>query len=184
MGKIFITSDLHFCHNKEFLYGPRNFSNIDEMNCTVFTLYNKIISPEDEVYILGDLMLNDNEEGLRLIEQLNGRIHVAIGNHDTDSRIELYKTCSNIVDIQWAYRLKYKGYRFFLTHYPTLCGNWDDGRTLREKIINLCGHVHTQDPFYHWDAGAIFHCELDTNACFPWYLDNIIYRMEERYKNG
>lgn len=30
MGKIFLTSDLHFGHQREFLYGPRGFNTIQE----------------------------------------------------------------------------------------------------------------------------------------------------------
>ena len=29
---IFVTSDLHFNHDKEFLYGPRNCLSVEEMN--------------------------------------------------------------------------------------------------------------------------------------------------------
>lgn len=32
MGNIWLTSDFHFCHNKEFLYAPRNFNGVWEMN--------------------------------------------------------------------------------------------------------------------------------------------------------
>ena len=30
MGKIWIISDLHFCHNKDFIYGKRGFNSIAE----------------------------------------------------------------------------------------------------------------------------------------------------------
>lgn len=181
MSKIWITSDLHFNHNKEFLYEPRNFNGIWEMNSAVVDLHNELVEPNDDVYILGDLMLNDNESGIKYIKQLNGNLHVAIGNHDTDTRIQLYKECYNIVEVEYAYRLKYNGYRFFLTHYPTLCNNWDDGKRLKEKIINICGHTHTKDPFVDWSKGAIFHCELDTNHCMPWLLDDIIEELKKKY---
>ena len=29
---IYLTSDWHFCHNQPFLYEPRGFKNIEEMN--------------------------------------------------------------------------------------------------------------------------------------------------------
>ena len=44
---IYITSDFHFCHNKEFLYKPRGFSSIEEMNIVLVENYNNIITPED-----------------------------------------------------------------------------------------------------------------------------------------
>ena len=30
--KVWLTSDLHLCHDKEFIWGPRGFKNVDEMN--------------------------------------------------------------------------------------------------------------------------------------------------------
>ena len=51
---IWFTSDLHFNHDKEFLYKPRGFHNVIEMNESIIEVYNKFISKDDIVYILGD----------------------------------------------------------------------------------------------------------------------------------
>ena len=182
MGNIWLTSDYHFCHQKEFLYQPRGFNNVWEMNSAIVTLHNELVQPEDDVYVLGDLMLNDNEQGLKCIKQLKGNLHIVIGNHDTEERIKLYNECHNVVEVEYAYRLKYKKYHFFLTHYPTLCSNWGDGKGLKQKTINICGHTHTKDPFIDWSKGVIFHCEMDTNYCNPWLLDNIIKKLKEKYE--
>ena len=32
MNKIWLTSDLHFCHNRDFIYEPRGFASVHEMN--------------------------------------------------------------------------------------------------------------------------------------------------------
>ena len=32
MDNVWITSDTHFCHSKPFLYEPRGFSSVEEMN--------------------------------------------------------------------------------------------------------------------------------------------------------
>jgi calcineurin-like phosphoesterase family protein len=64
VSKIFITSDLHFGHDRGFLYEPRGFSNIESHDETVIQNWNSVVEPEDEVYILGDLMLNDNSHGI------------------------------------------------------------------------------------------------------------------------
>ena len=61
---IFVTSDLHFCHDRDFLYEPRGFKSVHEMNEAIVKNWNSIIQPEDDVYVLGDLMLNDNDRGL------------------------------------------------------------------------------------------------------------------------
>lgn len=179
---IYITSDLHLGHNKDFLFGPRGFSNIDEHDKAIVENWNSLILPEDDVYVLGDLMLNDNEKGISLIKQLNGNLHVILGNHDTDARIALYKQCENIVETVFAARLKYKKYCLFLTHYPCLCGNnGEDDKPLYYKAINLCGHSHTKERWQDWDKGLIYHCELDAHENRPVLLDTVIDEVHERY---
>ena len=71
--KIFVTSDLHFCHDRAFVYEPRGFSNVEEMNQAIVERWNAVVQPEDIVYVLGDIMLNNNEEGIRLFNSLNVR---------------------------------------------------------------------------------------------------------------
>lgn len=183
MGEIYITSDLHFCHAQPFLYEPRGFENVDQMNAAIIKRWNSLVEPCDEVYVLGDLMLNNTEEGLEYFKLLNGSKHIIIGNHDTDKRIELYKELPNTIVEGFAARIKYYGYNFYLTHYPTLVSNFDCEEPLKKQLINLCGHSHTQ----HWDAdidkGLIFHCELDTNDCYPWNIEDIIYKLRD-YKES
>lgn len=73
-------------------------------------------------------MLNDNEHGLECLKKLNGKIHLILGNHDTDNRAILYEECSNIVEICFAKELKIGKYYFWLCHYPTITANYDDDK--------------------------------------------------------
>ena len=100
MGRIFITSDTHFGHDREFLYGPRGFSNIDDHDKAVIQNWNSVVQPDDTVYHLGDVMLNDNDHGMECLRQLNGTIIIVPGNHDTDTRLALYATLPNVKVIQ------------------------------------------------------------------------------------
>ena len=47
---IWFTSDLHLSHNKEFLYKPRGFSSVEEMNETIIENWNSLVSWDDEVW--------------------------------------------------------------------------------------------------------------------------------------
>lgn len=58
---IYLTSDLHFCHDKDFIYGARGFDSVDDMNAAIIENWNALINDDDEVYVLGDLMLKDIE---------------------------------------------------------------------------------------------------------------------------
>lgn len=174
MNKIFVTSDTHFGHNKEFLYEPRGFNSIQEHDEKIIENWNRIIDIYDDVYHLGDVMLGDNEHGLECLKRLKGRVHIILGNHDTDSRVKLYRSSWNVVEVDKAITLKWKGFRFHLTHYPTITSNHDDDKPVEKKIINLCGHTHTQHSFKDWDIAPIYHAELDAHSCYPVSLDEII----------
>lgn len=184
MGKIWVTSDLHLCHDRQFIYRARGFNSVHEMNKTIVENWNSLVEPEDDVYLLGDVMLNDAVEGKRLFEQLNGHIHLIIGNHDTDTKVNLLMDCPNLVSFNNIEIVRYKGCRLYMSHYPTLVGNYDDGRSLRRGLLNLCGHTHVINPFADWDKGRIYHCELDAHDCKPVLLDEILEKCEERLKNG
>ena len=67
MSQIYFTSDLHFCHDRGFIYEPRGFNNIEEMNNIIIENWNNILTNKEKVLIIGDLMINNNEYGLNLI---------------------------------------------------------------------------------------------------------------------
>jgi len=183
MSDIWITSDLHLFHNKPFIYEPRGFNSVYEMNNAILYNWNSVVEPDDHVYCLGDLMLNNNEEGIRLIKQLKGNIHVVRGNHDSDVRMNLYNTCYNIVEITEGQFFQYNQYHFYLSHYPCLTSNYDDDKPLKAKIINLCGHRHDKNKFCDMDKGIIFHVELDTNNMHLWLIDDIINEIKKYYNS-
>ena len=176
MNKIFFTSDFHFCHNKPFIYEPRGFKSVHEMNEQIIKNFNEVMDWEDDLYILGDCFLNNNEEGMSYMRRLPGMKHIIWGNHCTIARQELMQLegfdCLGYSDV-----LKYKGYHFYLSHYPTLTANYyDDDKPLKRKVINLCGHTHTKDKFQdiNMHIGLIYHVELDAHNCYPVLLDDII----------
>lgn len=183
---IYFTSDLHFNHNKEFIYAARGFLTVQEMNDTIVSKWNSVVQPDDTVYVLGDLGLGGGgEEALsslkQYIERLNGTIQLIYGNHDTISRAAMYVTCKNIASNScYATILQYQGFHFYLSHYPTLCGNYSDGKSLKTKFINLCGHTHTTDPFCDWDKGIIYHVECDAHDCYPVSMVQILEDIKER----
>lgn len=176
---IYFTSDWHFCHDKEFVYVPRGFSSIEQMNKAIVNNHNSVVNTDDDVYVLGDLMLNNNEQALEYIKQLNGNLHIIRGNHDTDERLKLYLNLNNVVEISEAKHFKYNKYHFFLCHYPCLTSNMDIDKPLRARLINLCGHSHTTNKFNDFDKGLIYHVEMDAHDCYPVNIDQIIEEIRE-----
>ena len=186
MSKIFVTSDTHFGHDREFLWGPRGFANYLDHDEYIIKQWNSVVGPDDIVYHLGDVMLGDNEYGMNCLRQLNGIIYIIPGNHDTSTRIKLYKTLENIHVLESgipgleaaAATLKYKKYNFYLSHHPTMTSNLEKAPYLRMHLINLFGHTHQQKRFYE-DMPYMFHVGMDSNNCTPVLLDDAIEMMKE-----
>ena len=174
----FITSDTHFCHNKDFLYTPRGYSSIEEHNEGIIQNWNSVVNKEDYVYHLGDIILTDIDAGIECVKRLNGHIFLYRGNHDTDNKIaRLCKECKNIDFTEefpvYASMLQVGKKHFYLSHYPTMTANIDDDKKPWHRVYNLCGHTHTQDKWLHWQFG-IYHVELDAHNCYPVAIEDIV----------
>ena len=48
-GKIFLTSDTHFGHDREFLWGPRGFRSSIEHDEAVIANWNSVVGEDDDV---------------------------------------------------------------------------------------------------------------------------------------
>lgn len=181
---IYLTSDLHFNHNREFIWKARGFTSVQEMNEEIIKRHNALVRPDDDVYILGDSSLGGGDEQIlaankALIEQLNGKLHIIRGNHDTDRRVAMYKNCKNVVGpILYADMIHYKGYHFYLSHFPTLTGNLEK-ESLKQCTCNLFGHTH-QTTNFHMDMPYLYHVGVDSHDCKPVLLDDIIKEMEAK----
>lgn len=182
---IYFTSDTHFCHNKPFLYEPRGFKSIEEHDETIVRNWNSIVKPEDEVYHLGDVMLIDSEKGIKYLKNLNGKIHLILGNHCTNTKIELYKQCPNIVSIDYAKEIKIGKNYFWLCHYPTITANYDDNKPWAKHLINIYGHTHQTEKFYRIketsEINPYMYCVcLDAHNNRPVSIDEILLDIKTK----
>ena len=172
MNNIYFSSDTHFGHDRLFVFGERGFETIQEMNEAIVRNFNSVVDDDDDLYLLGDCVLGDLETGLAMLRQLKGRIHIILGNHDTDRRVAAYEQMENVVEVVLAKKIKYKKYHFYLSHYPTLTGNLE-AESLRQVAINLFGHTHQKTNFYN-DIPYMYHVGVDSHNCMPVLLDDII----------
>ena len=179
---IFLTSDLHFGHDREFLWGPRGFQSSKEHDEAIIANWNSVVEPMDDVYVLGDIMLGDNEWGKSCMERLEGRIYLIRGNHDTDKRWYEEYPYIHTVEAQygWAHMLHYRKYHFLMTHFPTLTGNLEK-ESLHQMTLNLFGHTHSKEKFFE-DRPYMYNVSIDANDNTPVLLDNIIERMKNKVK--
>jgi calcineurin-like phosphoesterase family protein len=113
----YLISDLHLDHENIIRYCARPFSGIDEMNRILVDNWNRIVSPNDTVYFLGDMSYGrDSHSSSFWLKKLNGKIIFIRGNHDRG----LEETSDHQI-------LEHDMYRFLLVHDPNkLPIKWDD----------------------------------------------------------
>ena len=140
--KVWLMSDLHLGHDRDFVWAKRGFSNVQEHNETLIRNIKQCVGENDEFFILGDLTLGDLDAAALLLRQIPGHVHVILGNHDTERRIEFYESLG--WDVQFATRIRWKKYHFYLSHYPTDCANPGEDY-LSLATINIYGHTHQSD---------------------------------------
>ena len=175
---IYFTSDLHFNHDQPFIYEARGYNNVEEMNLAQIWRFNRTVQPNDECWILGDLIMGELAEGKRYLRELQGKIHVVIENHDSAKRVSFYQ------DLGWdchpAAYWKYNKYQFYLSHFPAYCYNLYDGdKGLKNILINLHGHTHSVEKFF---AGLypMYHVGIDAHR-YPISIEQIITDIKEAY---
>ena len=183
MGKIYFTSDLHLGHDKEFIYKDRGFNSIEEHDAAIIERWNDVITSEDDVYILGDLMMNDQDKGVENLCKLKGRIHFITGNHDTNTKIRKYVNDCHFIQEGYSNVFKYGKYHFYLSHYPTLTAYFDDKSSIKNHIINLHGHTHSLAKFEFIDNPFVYNVALDSHDFLPVSIDQVIEDIKTQYKS-
>lgn len=172
---IYLTSDLHLSHDRDFVWFERGFASVDQMNDGLIKRFNSVITDEDDLYILGDCCLGLNEIAFPYLERFNGHKHLIIGNHDTETRLEEYKNRGLFETIEYGGRIKFNKRIYILSHFPMLVGN-----NSNEKVWNLHGHTHQKSKF-----GTIpqcYHVGVDSHACYPVSLEQIHKDITEARK--
>ena len=177
---VFATSDWHLGHDRGFITDPRGFSSVEEMNAEIVRRHNEVVGPDDEVYVLGDLMLGDNKAGLAAIAQMNGRLHIVCGNHDTDARVEAYMNLPNVVEVCTAARFKWGKLNFYCSHWPTHTDNLEK-ESINQCMINFYGHTHQKTNF-HDDIPFIYHVGVDSHDCYPVLISDAVKEIKEKAK--
>lgn len=132
---IYFTSDLHLGHDNAVEFKNRMFSSVEEMNQTLIQNINGTVSPEDELWILGDFSYKISREEVRKLRKqiLCKKVHLIYGNHDKD-----YSSDHIFQSVQHYKELKTDYGRVVLFHYPIL--EWS---AAHYGSIHLHGHIHS-----------------------------------------
>lgn len=142
----FFTSDLHFGHANVIKYCNRPYRTAEEMDEDLISKWNSVVSPQDEVYHLGDFAFLKDEKIKLIVPRLNGKIHGIWGNHDKGKNlvgagfVSMYQTAelrlAKDITVKMCH-FPYQGDHDDYDRYPHLRPKKeDDGKWL------LCGHIH------------------------------------------
>jgi calcineurin-like phosphoesterase family protein len=148
---IYFTSDTHFGHKNILRYCPdRPFNSVDEMDRKMVDLWNKQVLPNDDVYHLGDFTFYNDLDNLQsILDSLNGKIHLILGNHDEEDFLKAtnrFSSIQNYLELNMS-----KKTRLVLFHYPI--SEW---RNKHRDWIHFHGHSHGNMPKWgnRYDVGV------------------------------
>lgn len=163
--KVFFTSDLHFGHKNIIQYDQRPFSSVDEMDAALIERWNRKVSQEDLVYILGDISWYGPHKTYEIFQDLHGRKRLITGNHDklNDRLKSLFEKIESYDEI------KVDGKTVVMCHYPIGFYNKH-----HHGAIMLYGHIHNNEEDVYMDKIKDFlncqnmHCEMYNVGCMHW----------------
>ena len=133
--RLFFTADTHWGHRNIIKYCQRPFSCIEEMDDALITNWNRVVGKDDIIFHLGDFAMGGSAEWSRLLQKLNGKIYLILGNHDMKT---IGAGFSRLEGVAMQMLINVKGQKIYLNHYPFLCY----GGAYR-NTWQLYGHVHT-----------------------------------------
>jgi len=182
---IYFTSDLHLGHRAIIPMQNRPFADVDEMNRVLIDNINAIVTPNDKLYILGDIAHHiPFDERNRLIRQIRCRNrYLIIGNHDgRDMNGVPGYDPALFIWMKDYHKDSFSGQRIIMMHYPMM--SWDK---MRAGAIMLHGHIHA-GPEYNEanirDGICRFDVGVDANEYRPVSMDTIVKWAEEARRNA
>ena len=166
MSNTWFASDHHFGHanmmnffKRDGITPLRPFVDADDMDETIIENHNRVVKPNDRVYLLGDLAIA--RRNLHKAARLNGRKKLLMGNHDpfTKNQNRDYFEMAGIESVEAFHKFD----RFVATHIPVhpscLSTSWN---------VNVHGHTHDNLVTKHIIKGGFSHEVPDEryiNAC-------------------
>lgn len=158
--KLFIYSDLHQKHDKDFILSARGFKSIEDHDKALINNWNSKISNKDVCFLLGDFMVgcktNPEETFDSILNSLNfSELYLMQGNHGSGWN-QLFQKTLGICHIDEYFRLTcgepkkqihlipnyyeviVNNQLIILSHYPIL--SWRD---IGKGSLHIFGHEHS-----------------------------------------
>lgn len=130
--------DMHFRHKNVLKLDGRPWNSMEEMESELIRRWNSVVKHrKDIVYCLGDFCWSGKyEDWKEIVDQLNGQIHLILGNHE-GKRIN-NKIKDLFYSADYYDESKENGLRVCVCHYPIPFHNG----AFYSHSYDFYGHVH------------------------------------------
>lgn len=179
---IYYTADQHFGHSNIIRFCDRPFTDVTEMDETLINNWNNVVSVDDIVYILGDLVFRSEKSASHYIDSLKGTKHLILGNHDH----KWVKNCNlqkHFSSVSYYLEIKDGERRIALCHYPML--SW--GGAAR-GALHIYAHIHNKKEGLAFETlkqmDNALNAGVEINDYRPVTLDELIVNNRKFKDNG
>ena len=177
---IYFISDPHFGHENIIRHCSRPFQSCSEMDETMIQNWNSRVTPQDTVYILGDLMFF-HKDPQRILQRLQGKKYLITGNHDKTWMKTLEKQHPGALEtffegIASMMKIRLDDHQLVLCHYPML--TWEDRA---HGSWHIFGHVHNT-PDFRREPNSFNAC-VELNNYRPVSLEELVENNRAFYSH-
>lgn len=171
---IYFSADPHYFHPKIILYEQRPFKNVEEMNEVFIENHNRKVPKNGHIYYVGDFSFGTPEQTCKLLDRLNGKKYMVLGNHDKVIK-KNQEVRSKFEWVKDYYMLRHNELKIVLFHYPIAV--WD---CKHHGSIHLYGHVHSNKDNHHpllVELGNAYNVGVDVNNYEPVSLEEVLSKI-------
>ena len=138
--EVMVVADLHFSDDVVRKLNRPQFNNIYEMDDYLVKKWNKVVSKDTIVWVLGDV---GTKNGCSNVRKLNGHKKLIVGNHDEEMFLDKNGKVDKEALIEFYKSVGFEEIFFYpvffndnvlLSHEPQLINS--------EYMINIHGHTH------------------------------------------
>lgn len=146
---IFTISDTHFNSENIIKYCDRPFTDSKHQTQELIRRWNEVVTNDDTVICCGDFIMGNAETIPEILPQLNGKIVLVRGNHDTPRKLSIYEQFPEKITVKDIHYESFGGLWMIFCHFPMVHEDFAD-MVVRDnsEVVYVHGHVHDKTPFY------------------------------------
>jgi calcineurin-like phosphoesterase family protein len=138
----------------------RPFLNVEEMHEEIVTKWNSKVTDSDTTFLIGDISHKANPNTVKsILDRLNGKIILIIGNHDNSKIINKVSSRFESIHTDYIFEDKFIGNNIHIYHYPVV--SW---RGKYRGSYHLFGHCHGN---LKLDLGLAIDIGVDSHDFYP-----------------